>query len=103
MLAGAAGGVGATSAGGSGANVPAIAGASTGGVAAQTWEALLNVPSEQGPQPLDDFGTEMTTTPAASAIRPTGRLVEKRKIQELVGEIDPTEILEGDVEDVSWP
>ncbi len=39
----------------------------------------------------------------AALLKPTGRLVEKRKIQELIGDIDPTEVLEGDVEDVSRP
>ena len=32
-----------------------------------------------------------------------GRLLTKRKVQELVAEIDGNERLEGDVEDVSFP
>ena len=86
---------------------------------AQSWEGLLNVSSERnvastaaiigedgllGEDGVGLSGTNGSTGSAAGAsgmLRPTGRLLEKRKIQELVGDIDPTEVLEGEVEDVS--
>ncbi|KDN47324.1 hypothetical protein K437DRAFT_267867 [Tilletiaria anomala UBC 951] len=86
-------------------------------VAQTTWEGLLNVPVDRRSLPADDgFGNldaaggassgisgaiaTGAATSGGSTMRPTGRMIEKRKIQELVGDIDPTEVLEGDVEDL---
>ncbi|WFD29692.1 hypothetical protein MSPP1_000703 [Malassezia sp. CBS 17886] len=98
-----------------------LPGSALGARGQQRWEELLGItPSEgsvgddslgllsagqdgdAGPNPLADVLSPSVTSQLAlnSASAGSNRLLTKRKVQELVSEIDPNEQLEGDVEDL---
>lgn len=63
------------------------------------WDSLTD--KGTGADSLLNAGSANASNIAAAAGAGDGRLLSKRKVQELVGEIDANERLEGDVEDVS--